>query len=387
MTSKRDFSEGGRIEVDGPDGFRMIPDTMLFNPSIQPLDIRIYGILLWFAFRVDRSERKFPGRRRLAEILEIKSVRTIDSALERLQAEGYLTITPQFAPDGSQDNNRYKLHFNPLPPGERQYRPKKNKPDATKASAEGAQQIAPGAEGAGTERVQSDAPPREGATDCTPRGATDCTGAVQPEAHLKRNHFQKGLKGSDSFANAQESAAQPDGQQVIDGIPEPQAAADEHESPNDAKTGKELPPLTTPPTSRDEALPYAKWLASWWLQKLADNNITVIDRSRKATSGSKRTPFWVLTDGLFVPALISKATPKQIQAAIQTAFHSSKNTVPTWGAFERALHQVQGTVPDDRYSRYGRQAPRVHIDDVDQAERDRIAAAFGEPPTTAGGSR
>src|SRR5690606_32286432 len=112
----------------------------------------------------------------------------IDSSLERLQGQGYLTITPHFDEDGSQDRNRYTVYFQPLPPEQRQYRVKLNP------------QVVGGA---------TDCTGGGGATDCSPGGATDCTGPVQQTApHKRKKPKRKEEEGKDpgSFADAQEPA-------------------------------------------------------------------------------------------------------------------------------------------------------------------------------------
>ncbi|MBG0818719.1 hypothetical protein [Planomonospora sp. ID82291] len=168
------YSDGGRIEVDGPDGFRMIPDTMLFNIRINDLDVRLYGVLLWHG---RGGHGIFPGRKVLAQELDKKSVRTIDAAFERLQAEGYLTIHARYNDDGGQDRNLYRLHFHSLPPEQRQVR------RASSAAVDPqvgppAQKIARGSD--------TEVPEAGGAENCTGGGATDCTGPAQKSAHQKR---------------------------------------------------------------------------------------------------------------------------------------------------------------------------------------------------------
>ncbi|MFC4014589.1 hypothetical protein ACFOY2_45715 [Nonomuraea purpurea] len=174
-----DYSDGGHIEIDGPDGFRMIPDTLIFNSVIKDVDVRLYGVLLWHG----RSGNGiFPGRKTLALELGKSSVRTIDSSFDRLQEQGYLTITPQWDETGGQDRNRYRLHFHPLPPAQRQKReitPAIDTRTLKDQVGTGAQKIARG--------VGEAAQPHEGcAENCAGGSATDCTGPAQNSAHHKR---------------------------------------------------------------------------------------------------------------------------------------------------------------------------------------------------------
>lgn len=139
------------------------------------------------------------------------------------------------------------------------------------------------------------------------------------------------------------------------------------------------------PETREEALPLAKKIANDWIGHLKSKNITIIDRSRKAKAGTVSRPFWALVDGLFVPAILAGADELDIKNAIVAAFDATGNTVPIWAVFERHLHAVQGTRAIAARGGYGgKPKTRVHIDDIDQAERARAAAAFGETPTSHG---
>ncbi|GAB2468542.1 helix-turn-helix domain-containing protein [Streptosporangium sandarakinum] len=183
------YSDGGRIEIDGPDGFRMIPDTLIFNSVIKDLDVRLYGVLLWHG----RSGNGiFPGRKLLALELGKSSVRTIDSSFDRLQEQGYLTITPQWDETGGQDRNRYRLHFHPLPPEQRQQREITPAVDTRTLKA----QVSPPVQKIARGSSSAAEPGEGGAKNCAGGSATDCTGPAQKSAHhkgkeLKRNEGEE----------------------------------------------------------------------------------------------------------------------------------------------------------------------------------------------------
>lgn len=179
--------------------------------------------------------------------------------------------------------------------------------------------------------------------------------------------------GSESFADAQDSAesagAATAGQQAFDGMPEPakgKPPAAEQTKSAAAQAGlPELPPLAAPPQTRDEALPYAKRLATWWLNELKKRNIRVMDRSRNAKGSSVSRPYWALADGLFVPALRAGFTERQIADAMPQAFKTTGNAAPTWAVFERCLHAVHGThTPGNQAGR----TSNLHLDSEGAAQ-------------------
>lgn len=198
----------GDLLVEGPDGFRMIPDTLLLDLTLTDLDVRLYGVLIWHG---RGGNGTYPGRKKLAERLGKKSVRTIDAALERLQKAGYLTIIARFSTEGGQMRNLYRLSFTPIPPGQRQIRqhtgPRTSGPQD--AEQPPVQQIAPG----------------EGATDCTGPRAAECTDPVQQIAGENRRDTNEKREekedrhGAAGAAQRLAPAAPSDGALPLDGVP------------------------------------------------------------------------------------------------------------------------------------------------------------------------
>lgn len=209
-------TDSGQIRVLGPDGFRMIPDTLLLNPAeVSDADVRLYGLMLWHG---RNGQGTFPGRKILMAEMGKSSLRTIDACLDRLMRAGYLKISPQYDDKGRQTSNLYTLLFTPLPPDERQTerpgtatgRRRKSRPESTAAddqrfstggSAAAVDQEAQpdiDEETAGQPTVQLTARgpvqsiARGGrATDCTDGGATDCTGTVQLTAPIRESKVKR----------------------------------------------------------------------------------------------------------------------------------------------------------------------------------------------------
>lgn len=209
-------ADDGRIRVIGPDGFRMIPDTLLLNPQeVSDADVRLYGLMLWHG---RNGQGTFPGRKALMLEMGKSSLRTIDACLDRLMRAGYLKISPQYDDKRRQTSNLYTLLFTPLPPEERQTerpgtatgRRRRTRPASaaadeaavstgSPAAADGPGQATKGPqETAGQPTVQSVARGTvqstargDRATDCTVGGATDCTGTVQLTAPIRESKVKR----------------------------------------------------------------------------------------------------------------------------------------------------------------------------------------------------
>lgn len=120
--------ENDEIVYDEPP-FRMVPDTVAFHDDLKDVDVRLFIAFVWFA-RGGRGA--FPGRKAIAKKIKKSSVRTIDEAINRLIAAGFLTVTPRYHENGARKSNVYRLYSSPLPEGKRQPRPGADvrKPDA-----------------------------------------------------------------------------------------------------------------------------------------------------------------------------------------------------------------------------------------------------------------
>lgn len=97
--------------------FRQVPDAVILHPDLADVDVRLFCVLAWCA---RGGHGAFPGRRRLAELLHKKSERTVDAALARLRAAGFLTVQPRYNERGARISNLYILHHTPLPEDQRQ---------------------------------------------------------------------------------------------------------------------------------------------------------------------------------------------------------------------------------------------------------------------------
>lgn len=103
---------GSRITVEEPQGFTQVPVTLLLNPEISDGAYRVYALLKHHAWSTSNA---FPGRKRLARELGLRSVRSVDTRLQELREHGYLTVTPRFRSSGGQTSNDYHLRFYPVP--------------------------------------------------------------------------------------------------------------------------------------------------------------------------------------------------------------------------------------------------------------------------------
>ncbi|GAA2691904.1 hypothetical protein GCM10010412_082480 [Nonomuraea recticatena] len=418
-----DYSDGGRIEIDGPDGFRMIPDTLIFNSVIKDLDVRLYSVLLWHG----RSGNGiFPGRKLLAQELSKNSVRTIDGSFDRLQEQGYLTITPQFDETGGQDRNRYRLYFTPLPPEQRQATVIQPAIDTRTVKAQlstPVQKIARGVEQA----AESEG---GGAKNCTGPRATNCAPPVQETAHLKgkelkRNKDQEkedlppAAGGLPTGGRGAEAAAVPAGietpaatkteQPAASSAPRVAPAAAVYETlPEDLRrrisrsaSGKVLSAIQRELANRSvpELAERVERRWTWWLhtgQRVNDPVATAITLIRarhcpnqrcedgqdldqgdactacKGQPGTSNTP----PPSPAAPAAIPAATPAAAGAVAPTAAVTATPIPPTWSDRLSELNKLVAATPDDEDLRPQPQTAPVQRGDRAQKAIEAARAAM-----------
>ena len=167
---------GETLTAEEPAGFTQVPDSLLLNPDISDGAYRLYALL---KSHVRPASAVFPGRPRLARLMGVKSVRTIDSRIAELKAAGYLKVTPRFRKAGGQSTNHYHLLFYPRPP---------HAPESAAAEQGGG--------------VQNFA----GRNELHPGGADGCSGPVQPAAGER----------SRSFPSTSSLTTPPSGQPAVD---------------------------------------------------------------------------------------------------------------------------------------------------------------------------
>lgn len=102
-----------RLTAEEPGGFTQVPDSLLLNPDVSDGAYRMYALLKHHS---RKRNAVFPGRRRLAGMLGLKSVRSVDARLNELQAVHYLEVTPRYHASGGRTSNQYHLFFYPRPP-------------------------------------------------------------------------------------------------------------------------------------------------------------------------------------------------------------------------------------------------------------------------------
>lgn len=183
--------------------YRQVPDAVTFHPDLKDVDVRLFIAFVWFA-RGGRGA--FPGRKALAKKIHKSSVRTVDDAINRLVAAGFLVVVARYHENGGRRSNLYRLFPEPLPVEQRQARPGA---DPRKPQGEGPEQKS--AQGACAE-------------NCSGPCAENCPAPEQKSAHEQNetNGKRDEVEG-DLAADAASVAATPD---THDGLfPEPAAPA------------------------------------------------------------------------------------------------------------------------------------------------------------------
>lgn len=104
---------GETLSVEHPEGFVQVPDSLLLNPQASDGCIRLYSVLKHHA---RKSSKSYPGRPRLARLMGVKSVRTVDARINELIELGFLIKTARYRAEGGQSTNHYHLLFYPRPP-------------------------------------------------------------------------------------------------------------------------------------------------------------------------------------------------------------------------------------------------------------------------------
>lgn len=102
-----------RLTAEEPGGFTQVPDSLLLNPDVSDGAYRMYALLKHHSRKRNAA---FPGRRRLAAMLGLKSMRSVDARLNELQDVHYLEVTPRYHASGGRTSNQYHLFFYPRPP-------------------------------------------------------------------------------------------------------------------------------------------------------------------------------------------------------------------------------------------------------------------------------
>ncbi|MGA4995934.1 helix-turn-helix domain-containing protein [Nonomuraea bangladeshensis] len=234
---------GDEIFYDEPP-YRQVPDAVTFHEELKDVDVRLFIAFAWFA-RGGRGA--FPGRKALAKKIHKKSLRTIDEAINRLVAAGFLTVTARYHDNGGRRSNMYRLYREPLPEQLRQGRPGADVAKAADQTPE--QKTAQGPQ----------------AENCAGAQAENCTTPEQKtaqennETNEKRDEVEGNL-AADAASVAQDASddSTPAGQ---DGLPFDDMPAAATAATATKKTSGKRPqaPLTTAPERMDVTLAMHKW--------------------------------------------------------------------------------------------------------------------------------
>ncbi|MET7335912.1 helix-turn-helix domain-containing protein [Nonomuraea sp. NPDC005650] len=173
MSTKNDQHEAGDELVYEEPPYRQVPDAVTFHPELSDVDVRLFIALVWFA---RSGNGAFPGRKALAKKIHKKSIRTIDDAINRLIAAGFLVVVARYHDNGGRRSSLYRLFAQPLLPEQRQPRPAA---DAPKNAGQDPEQ----------KSAQGDR-----AENCAEPQAENCTSPEQKTAHEQNETNGKGEK-------------------------------------------------------------------------------------------------------------------------------------------------------------------------------------------------
>uniref|UniRef100_UPI003F491F82 helix-turn-helix domain-containing protein n=1 Tax=Nonomuraea sp. CA-251285 TaxID=3240002 RepID=UPI003F491F82 len=191
--------------------------------------------------------------------------------------------------------------------------------------------------------------------------------------YVKSLHDVNYVTSSDPFATAQGSAGSAGAapaQQSLDGMPEPTKP---RLTVVPAPQPDDMPP---PPTGTEPHNAQARIIARrYWA------GVKRLDVPVPADDGQGRTTPFMKFVAMVEYRLKGGYSWREVEQALIDLLDQNR-TFPTTAVLDPKLvenrRRRNGNLAAPQTSRYGRPAPRVHVDSVDQAERNRVAAAFGE---------
>lgn len=151
-------------DVFTEDGYYAVIPEWVLDAPISAQAVRLYAVLRRYADQ--RTQHAHPKRTTLAARLQVKSVRTVDSAVAELVALGALETFPRYSEDGDRTSNGYRVLGRP--------------------SARGR------------------------AADCTTPGAADCTTPVQQTAQQEPQPVEPQPTGRENSQRAARGTRLPD---------------------------------------------------------------------------------------------------------------------------------------------------------------------------------
>src|SRR5690606_38090139 len=91
--------------VELAERYALIPESLLYDPSIPAEAVRLYGVL-----RRHGSDPAncFPSHRRLAELVG-RSARSVPAWLRSLEDAGWIERVPRVSPEGDPTSNGYRV--------------------------------------------------------------------------------------------------------------------------------------------------------------------------------------------------------------------------------------------------------------------------------------
>lgn len=103
------------VHVENEARFAMVPEALLYDRSVSPDAVRVYGALLRHG---DDPANCYPSHRRLADLLG-RSMRSIPRWIAELQSAGWVEIVQRYDNRGDQVANGYRVFMTPRRAGQR----------------------------------------------------------------------------------------------------------------------------------------------------------------------------------------------------------------------------------------------------------------------------
>jgi hypothetical protein len=97
-------------EVGAGDYYAIVPEWVLFS-DVSAQAIRLYAVLRRYADK--GSGVAHPSRRALADKINVKDLKTVDTAIKQLAELGAVVVTERFTESGDRDSNGYFLPRTP----------------------------------------------------------------------------------------------------------------------------------------------------------------------------------------------------------------------------------------------------------------------------------
>jgi hypothetical protein len=328
--------------------FEQVPDALWEKGAVSPRAVVLY---LALSKRGGRKDRGVPKRSTLAKDMGVKSVRTVDDAIDELIEKGWLLITPRLrlGADEGQTSNNYRLLWTPIRAADdprlvahqkeaadfNQYMDERQEANKTQGKNKG---MVRSVRAAAWKPPAQETARGEGAENCAGPRAEDCTPPVQeiaPPAAQKTAPQE-----TDLLINT------PIGNQTSDGSLRSPSAAGEQSTlvavdTDGARSTRHIGRASRKSKAEDSPhWPTASSIGTvWW-----DHYQANYGKITRVGSGS---PYVALVKNVILPALEAGWTEREVQLALMRPATSDgiPDAVPDKQRFQRALVAVRSGAP------------------------------------------